>query len=492
MSLFKPTTSLFYRIVAALLVAGLVLTACTTPAETTAEPTEAVTEEVEPTEEAAETEEPAMTEEATEAATEEEMQVSGELQIMAFSGETGDDVALARVAYFREQQPDVELSFIEGGFDEQQFLTAVASGSPPDLVLIGRNQLSTYAARGALMPLTECIDSHNIDMSQYLEEAVAQVTVDGVVYGIPEFNQVIVVYADGDVLAEAGLTEEDLDTSDWDHIREINEMMTVVEDGDVTRIGFDPKLPEFLPLWAKANGVELISEDGRTAQLNDPAVVEALEFAVSLLEPAGGADEFFAFRDTWDFFGGDQHINDKLGAFPMESWYANVLTGAAPDTSMVFAPFRDREGNPITYGTGGGWVIPVGADNVEAACQWMKEVTSVGAWTMAAQTRADARAAEGRAFTGIYTANKAADEIIFNEIMQPSGNPVWDQAVEVLLSVQDVTFSIPANPAGAQFQTAWEEAVRRVMRGEQSAQEALDQAQEEAQEALDEAWSEAD
>ena len=28
------------------------------------------------------------------------------------------------------------------------------------------------------------------------------------------------------------------------------------------RLGVDPKLPEFLPLWAKANGADLVSEDG--------------------------------------------------------------------------------------------------------------------------------------------------------------------------------------------------------------------------------------
>jgi hypothetical protein len=29
-------------------------------------------------------------------------------------------------------------------------------------------------------------------------------------------------------------------------------------------IGYDSKLPEFLPLWAKANGADIISADGKT------------------------------------------------------------------------------------------------------------------------------------------------------------------------------------------------------------------------------------
>lgn len=80
--------------------------------------------------------------------------------------------------------------------------------------------------------------------------------------------------------------------------------------------------------------------------------------------------------------------------------------------------------------------------------------------------------------------------MIFGELVQPSGDAKFDDAVQVILSVQDAAFSIPANPAGAEFRQAWTDAVNRVLNGEQSAQEALDQAQQEAQAALDAAWEE--
>jgi multiple sugar transport system substrate-binding protein len=51
------------------------------------------------------------------------------------------------------------------------------------------------------------------------------------------------------------------------------------------------------------------------------------------------------------------------------------------------------------------------------------------------------------------------------------------------------TFSLPANPAGAEFKTAWQDAVNRVLNGQQDPQAALDQAQQEAQTALDTAWA---
>ena len=76
--------------------------------------------------------------------------------------------------------------------------------------------------------------------------------------------------------------------SDWDAVSPANQALTKDEGGELSVIGYDSKLPEFMPLWAKANGVDLITEDGKTAQLDDPAVLEALDWAVSIYDDQGG------------------------------------------------------------------------------------------------------------------------------------------------------------------------------------------------------------
>jgi multiple sugar transport system substrate-binding protein len=417
-------------------------------------------------------------------------EISGELTNLGFG--LGDEIATERVALFEEMYPDVTLSFTEGALDEQQFLTSVASGTPPDLVYMGREVLSTYAVRGALMPLTDCIAEQEIDMSQYRSVAVEQVTVNDVVYGIPEFYNNIMLMINTAAVEEAGLTLDDIDTSDWDALTELNNQLTVVDGDDVTRIGFDPKLPEFFPLWVEANGSSILSEDGRTAQLNTPEAIEALEFSAGLHEAAGGRANFVAFRDTWDFFGAEnQIVADQIGFWPMEQWYMNVLAGGSPDAPVAFKPFTDREGNPLSYSTGSAWAIPTGADNVTAACVFMKTVTSPEAWTRAAQARADIRAESGAINTGVYTGNILADEAIFEGgIVGPIENEAFQNGVDTILSLQENAFAIPANPAGNEFKQAWTDAVNRVLNGEQTAEEALNQAQEEAQAALDDAWAE--
>lgn len=457
--------------------------------EPTDEPAEEPTEE-EPADEP--TEEPAE-EEPSEEPTEEEpagetSDIGGTLNVLGFG--QGDEVATVRVDQFVAKYPNVELNIPDGSLDRQQFLTSIASGNPPDIIYTNREDLTTYATRGAIMPMDECVSSMNIDLSQYRQAALDQITVGDTLYGLPEFFNVVLMMIDGDVLEEAGLTVEDIDTSDWDQIAAVNEQMTVVEDGTLTRIGFDPKLPEFFPLWVHANGGQLLSADGRTASLNSPEAIEALTFAHSLHEAAGGRQNFIAFRDTWDFFGGsNMFVSDQLGAFPMEQWYVNVLAEVSPDTNVIFQPFTDRQGNPLSFATGSAWAIPVGSSNPEAACAFAMTMTETDSWVAAATERLRLREESGRPPAGVYGGNLPADDIIFGELLQTTGNERIDQALDVILEVQENAFAIPGNPAGAEFRQAWIDGVNRVLNGEMSVEESLNLAQEEAQEALDDGWA---
>ncbi|PFG39964.1 carbohydrate ABC transporter substrate-binding protein (CUT1 family) [Georgenia soli] len=416
-----------------------------------------------------------------------EAQLSGSLDVMGFG--TGDEIATTRVDRAKEALgEDVEVKLVEGDLDIQQFLSAVASGQPPELIYANRDQIGTFASRGAIIPLTQCIAGEGITTDDFRDPAIDQVTFDGEIYGIPEFNSIQVTMANSELLDAAGLTIEDVNGSDWEALSAANEALKKGDGGSLSVIGYDSKLPEFLPLWAHANGTDLISEDGRTAQLNDPKVVEALEWAISIYDAQGGFPAVKAFRDSADFFGaGNQFAAGSLGAMPMEQWYINVLNDVSPDAPMAFDTVHDRNGEPIAYASGSAWAIPKGTDNPAAACRWARVMTEVDSWVAAAEARKSLRAEEGKPFTGVLTGNEAADEAV-RELVEPSGDEVWDAGVTAMYEANDNTFSLPANPADAEFKTAWQDAVNSVLNGQAEPQEALDAAQETAQAALDQAW----
>jgi multiple sugar transport system substrate-binding protein len=398
---------------------------------------------------------------------------------------TGDDVAINRTKVAKAALAPATIKNPDGAFNPQQFLTRLASGDSPDVIYVDRQQIATLAAQGALQPIDQCVKDQAIDTSQYNKAALDEVTYQGKLYALPEFTNQRTLIVNDTGAKKAGVNPADVQTTDWAKLKVVAKKLTTLSDGKVTRIGFDPKIPEFFIMWAKANGADLMSKDGLEVHFTDPKVVEALSYTKSLVDEEGGWNKFKAFRDTWDFFGAKNQVaEDQVGAWPMESWYWNVMAESSPNVKVTAVPFTDRKGNPLTFISGSGWAIPEGAKNAGLACTWMKTMTSVKAWMAAAKARAVATEKKGQVFTGLYTANTVADKKIFDDVYQPS-SPQWDKAVKTLVDVQDHAVAWPASPAGARVQQALTDAINRVLAGSQSPQASLARAQSEAQRAID-------
>ncbi|MDN3352065.1 extracellular solute-binding protein [Actinomadura sp. DC4] len=394
-----------------------------------------------------------------------------------------DDVGQARIDAFKSAYPKVGLKINEGDFDPQQFLSAVASGNPPDLVYLDRGLVGTYAAKGAIQPLDDHLDSAGIKTGAYRPAALHEVTIDGKVYGIPEFYDTRNILMNGEALQDAGLTAADLGTTDWDRLHTNAVKLYKAGGGKISRIGFDPKLPEFLPLWAKANGADLVNADG-SPNLADPRVIEALTYALSLVDEQGGWSRFKAFRDTWDLFGsGNEFKKDQAGAFPWEGWYVNVLVQATPKLELESAAFTDKQGKPISFSNGSAWCLPKGAKNPAAAVNWMKVMTATETWLKAAGAREATVEKNKSIFTGLWTGNPAADAQVKAKYVKP-GQTGFDAAIQNYYASNEYAFSIAPSKAGSEIKTAWTDAVNRALSGQQKPDAAMRQAQTEAAKAF--------
>ena len=414
-----------------------------------------------------------------------DLDVSGDLFAYGFTCTTGDTVATARFNHVTEQYGDLSVECSESGFGTgQEFLAALQAGDPPDVANVPRNVIGTYIERGVLAPLDDCISQRGIDMGNFYEAASNQVTVDGTVYALPEFFNTRIWILNDSVLADAGVDGENVDLGSWDAIAEANEEL-LVANGSVDRIGIDPKIPEFLSMWVRAAGGRMISDDGRESMLDTPEVAEALEFAYSLIQAHGETSAFYDFRNTWDFFGAENQVAvDQVGAWPQEQWYLNVLAGNSPDDEVTAKPFVGRDGEVVTLADGNSWAIIEGTDQYDAACAFIAGMVHEDAWIAAAEQRAEERAAEGAPNTGVYSGNRAADEVIFGEIVDLSDYPQFEEAVAVVVDNQESAFGFPPSPAGEEFQQAVNDAVDRVINGE-DIETVLREADEEAQAAMD-------
>jgi multiple sugar transport system substrate-binding protein len=171
----------------------------------------------------------------------------------------------------------------------------------------------------------------------------------------------------------------------------------------------------------------------------------------------------------------------------MESFIYNVFADNSPNIELESKYFTNKKGGPITMFSGNGWAIPRGAKDQDLACKFMKTMTSVAAWKTVGKARFDLRKRQGRAFTGLYTANTKADIAVYEDIYQPIGKKAFDDAVTILVRSPRYGFAVPLSPASVEVKQAYTDAINRVLNGQQSPRAALNQAQTEAQTAINKA-----
>jgi len=409
---------------------------------------------------------------------------SGSLSVWGF--ENADEVGTSRVEVADKTvgEKDVKVELEAAAFDAQKFTTRAASGSVPDVVQMDRQFVATYAAQGLVMPVDKCFALYDIDPKEYWYPQVTDdVTYDGGIYAVPQFYQPPAILLNTRVMDEAGVTIEDMNTSNQDVFLEAVKKMTVMDGANPTRMGFDPQGPQKAGLWMLAFGGKTIDADGKPA-LDDPNNVKAIEFLKKVYDEQGGYANAKSFVDSFDVFGdNNSYVADQVGAAVFDQWYPNVLTSYADQVQLGATPVMTQDGKPFTVASGSSFVIPTSAKNPSAACAWLISLTSPEAWDAAGKARAETTANDpGRhgINTGLFTGSPEADQAIRDAYVKPSDYPGFDQTIDTYYTVAANGQSFGSSPAGQQIQTELQNAVTSALLGEKSAEDALKAAQEAA------------
>lgn len=215
-----------------------------------------------------------------------EAQPAEVLTLEFWNGLTGTDKASVDelVADFNESQSAIEVISTAMPWDvlKQKLLSSITSGSGPDLVSIDTADLAQFVEAGALQPLDDFYGSGLVDDENLVTAAVEATRLGDSRYGIPLNFFTSMLYWNKDLFAAAGY---DHPPTTWAEFEEMAQELTVDEDGDGTpeqyaiALADHDTVPMFQPLlWNTGGGV--VSDDGTTALLDDPATLEALQFWV--------------------------------------------------------------------------------------------------------------------------------------------------------------------------------------------------------------------
>lgn len=389
-----------------------------------------------------------------------------------------------QIAGFQAKNPKikVEQTLISQNEMREKYLTAIASGDPPDVIMIhGQRDFPAFAANKVLVPLDDLIRQEKIDAKSVWFEAEYNTYVwDKATYALPFATGAgfFLLFWNKDHFKEAGLDPERAPRS-WTELEEYARKLTVKKGAGFDRIGFDPAQGGaasnyIFREWTFLNGGNIISKDGKKILYDSPEGLAALKWMV----------------DFYDMYGGFEKVRAMVSG-PGEAYREAFQTGRVSMlVDGVFAPALFAGANPnLKYGTGlvpandrnpkasirniveGGWgyAIPKGTKHLKEAWEFLK-------WTTMSEGgnleffKAQDRPSPVIRFTNDDHFKKAAYWPVVQEAMQKS------------------EYS-PASPVQAKLNEVTLQMVQEALLRKKTPEEALKSAAAAAQKALDEWWA---
>jgi sn-glycerol 3-phosphate transport system substrate-binding protein len=203
------------------------------------------------------------------------------------------DVVDGLIADFEAENPEISVEAVySGNYDDTivAVQTAVDGGDPPVTSVLLSTEMFQLIDDEMIVPFDDVVttDEEREWLDSFYDAFMANSRDhEGRTWGIPFQRSTIVQYWNKELFEEAGLDPDHAPQS-WDELVEIAQQ---VQEGTDVRWGVAIPSSGF-PYWlfqalTTQNGVEIVSEDGTEVYFDQPEVIEALEFWLSLSEEHG-------------------------------------------------------------------------------------------------------------------------------------------------------------------------------------------------------------
>lgn len=170
--------------------------------------------------------------------------------------------------------------------DSQKIMVAIQAGTGPDITDDFTNNIGSYASKGIMMPLDDKIAEVGADLSDFVPSTLEACRYEGKLYALPVGMNLMALFYNKDLLAEAGYTEPPKT------MEELYQMAVdttkVNDDGTIDVLGF-PDFPSvyYMDNFAAALGGGWYDENGKPASPDNEGNLMALQYAVKYREQFG-------------------------------------------------------------------------------------------------------------------------------------------------------------------------------------------------------------
>jgi multiple sugar transport system substrate-binding protein len=271
---------------------------------------------------------------------------------------------------------------------QEKYLTAIAGGAPPDVLMLNTRDLPNFAGRGALRPVNDLIEREKLDVKgTFYPGEVELSTHRGQMFGLPltPGGSNFLVFWNKAHFQEVGLDPEK-GPKTWSEFADTSKKLTKGSDGNFERIGSLYYISDnnWFKQWSYSNGGSFYSDDGIQVTFDAKENVEALKWMVDNLDKEYGGYEAVRGFATQPGPGGAEgnqsFFQGKLAIHLNGVFHFLQLSKEAPTLEFGVGVFPYNEANPAAKPVqmvDGIWnyVVPRGAKNVDGAWELIKYTT---------------------------------------------------------------------------------------------------------------------
>ena len=184
------------------------------------------------------------------------------------------------VEKFEEENPGIKLNLDVVSWNDvyTEVDTRIANDNAPDILNI--DVFANYANEGLLMPVEDYCPEELFE--DFFPSFIEQSVIDDTVWAVPDLASARALFYNVDILEEVGVEVPET----WEELQDVSQAIIDYYDGEIYPWGIDMTTDEGQAAFAYyvwGNGGGFVDEDGEWA-VNSPENVEAIEFALSLVE----------------------------------------------------------------------------------------------------------------------------------------------------------------------------------------------------------------
>lgn len=261
-----------------------------------------------------------------------------------------------------------------------QLASTLAGGNPPDIAVMHRLALYDYASRDLLMPLGDLFAEYGIDVDDFTANALDAASFNDTIYAMPWDVHALLWHVNVDLMAEAGLVDDNGDPILPTSREELFEQAQQVKDATGKRYMSmagvdDPMVARFFEALVWQQGSDVFNEDGTEAMFNTEAGQEALDVLLGIYEGGHAAPDADYSVSEQDFLAGEAAIMIN-GTWVVDSYDSQAANPDTPLRTYVVRDFPTLYDVPATWSDSHMWVMPVQPDpdpaRQEASLQFLK------------------------------------------------------------------------------------------------------------------------